>query len=245
MTFHRFRRRMIPVLLLALSFLPSISYGQNDRKVTFRLLCFEHREGVTSARIDVGGEPGKFQEMILLTGNFTDEYKVSFPDNIIRFHVADPARPDGRRIVAEGPLAQGDHQLFLLLPESNGTRPYRVYAMNDEESVFPMGGIRVLNLCPSQIRFNLAGAEMKPIEPGKIVVYPPILRFDEWGMYQVRIDLASADGDWIPVSSPSWKASKLKRDLIITMLDPVAQYPRISYYKDIPPWRKPKPGLQK
>jgi hypothetical protein len=231
---------LIPALF-ALFLFPATASGQNARTVVFRLICFEHRNEITSARIDKGPEPGKFHEIILLTGNFTDDYQSAFADNTVRFFVADPSVPEGRRIVAEGPLAQGDRQLFLLLPETKGTRPYRVYAMNDDETSFPMGAVRVLNMCPTKVRFNLAGADMPPIDPGKVVIYPPVMRFDEWNMYQVRIDLANSDGNWVPVSSPSWKATKLKRDLVITMMDPVAQYPRIAYYKDIPPWRKPKP----
>jgi hypothetical protein len=73
-----------------------------------------------------------------------------------------------------------------------------------------------------------------------VVVYPPVRQVDEWNMYQARIDFANAKGDWVPVSSPSWKASTQKRDLVITLLDPVSHYPRIASYKDLPPWHKPQ-----
>ncbi len=228
-------RIILPCLLLS-----AIAVGENDRKVVFRVLCLEHRADITRARMDIGKDPGKFHEIVLLTGNFTDEYQSSFADNAVRFHVADATQPDGRRIVAAGALAQSERQLFLLLPETDGTRPYRVFALNDDESAFPMGAVRVINLCPVMIRLNLAGADMKPIEPGKVVVYPPVRRFDEWNMYQARIDFANAKGDWVPVSSPSWKASTRKRDLVITLLDPVSHFPRIASYKDLPPWRKPQ-----
>ena len=237
----RFTRHLLSTLrfcFLLLLLPQALAAEQNERKVAFRLLCFEHRDGITSARIDVGKDTGKFHEIILLTGNFTNEYKGSFADNTVRFYVTDETKPDGRRIVATGPLALGERQLFLLLPEPDGSRPYRVYALNDDESVFPMGGVRVLNLCPTMIRLNLAGTDMKPIQPGKVAVYPPVRQIDEWHMYQARIDFATATGDWVPVASPSWKSSAQKRDLVITMLDPVSHYPRIASYKDIPPWRK-------
>jgi len=240
----RLCRRLIPILLVC-CLAPAVTLAEEGRKVVFRLLCLEHREGITSARVDVGVKPGKFHEIILLTGNFTDDYAISCADNTVRFHVVDAARPDGRRIVAAGPLAAGERQLFLLLPAPSGPIPYRVFAMNDDETAFPMGATRALNLCATPVRFNLAGADMKPIEPGGIVVYPPVQRFDEWGMYQARIDYADAKGDWVAVSSPSWKASTRKRDMVITMMDPESHNPRIAYYKDVPPWRKPKLGLDK
>lgn len=243
MRYRRRSNRLLPALRFVSwlwLLLCAFAEGQNERKVAFRVLCLEHRDGITHARIDAGKDSGKSHEIILLTGNFTDEYKSSFADNAVRFYVADASKPDGRRLVAAGPLAQGERQLFLLLPESDGSRPYRVFAFNDDESVFPMGAIRVLNLCPVMIRLNLAGADMKPIQPGKVAIYPPVRQIDEWNMYQVRIDFANAKGDWVPVSSPSWKSSALKRDLVITLLDPVSHDPRIASYKDLPPWHKPQ-----
>lgn len=242
MTSRHFLRRLIPALRIwfVLGLLSAVAAGQDERKVVFRVLCFEHRADITSAGIDIGKDPGKFHEIVLLTGNFTAEYKSTFADNTVRFHVADATQPDGRRIVAAGALAQGERQLFLLLPGPDGSRPYRVMAFDDDERTFPMGAVRVLNLCPTMIRLNFAGADMKLIQPGKVVVYPPVRQVDEWNMYQVRIDFANAKGAWVPVSSPSWKASTLKRDLVITLLDPVSHYPRIASYKDIPPWRKPQ-----
>ena len=64
----RLCRRLIPILLVC-CLAPAVTLAEEGRKVVFRLLCLEHREGITSARVDVGVKPGKFHEIILLTGN--------------------------------------------------------------------------------------------------------------------------------------------------------------------------------
>ncbi len=206
----------------------------SGRAVSFRVICPEHRDGITSAFLasPQGEDPG---EIPLLSGNFTGEYKSRFPDNKVTL----VAGGGDATIVAEGKLASAARQVFLLLPDPAGKHPYRILAMNDDERTFPMGGVRILNLCPGPVRFTIAGAEQKPISPGQITIYPPVKTVDEWNMYQVFIDYGTPEGGWVRVSTPSWKGTELKRDFVITTLDPRSRQPRIYNFKDIPPWRRP------
>lgn len=233
-TFHKLR------ILAALAFLaPSLKAQEEGRTVAFRVICLEHSQNIREVSVATGSSDGSLT-IPLLTGNFTESFKASFPTESAILFVDDPGAPQQRRVVATGKLATGTQQVFLLVPDTGKKIPYRIIAMNDDERSFPMGSVRILNLCAGPIRVNLAGTNMKPINPGKSTTYPPVKLVDEWGMYQARLDFATPDKQWIPVASPSWKGTKLKRDLVIARLNKRSKQPLISYYKDIPPWRKPE-----
>jgi len=222
--------------------LPARAQNEGGRTIKFRVVCLEHRENVLKGNVATG-KSGSNLEVPFLSGNFTEQYEASFNSNTATFFVEDTDAPNERRVVASGKLAAGNQQVFLLLPSSEKKMPYRIFAMNDDEKSFPMGGVRLLNLCSGPIRLEIAGTTLKPVKPGKLATYPPVKAVDKWGMYQVRLDFATKSGEWIPVASPSWKGTKLKRDLVITRLDNRTKQPLISYYKDIPPWRKPNLGV--
>lgn len=231
--------RVVFALLLPVLGPAVVSAQQEGREVTFRTLCFQHQDGLMEAKVASGKGKGGAFEVPLLSGNFSEQIKARFLNETAFLFVDDATAPDGRKVIARGKLASAKLQIFLLLPDPSKKMPYRIVAMNDDEKSFPMGSVRILNLCPGPVRFNFAGTDMKPIQPGKIVVYPPVKSIDEWGMYQVGIAYGTPEGKWITVATPSWKSVNLKRDFVITALDPRSKQPRISYYKDIPPWRKP------
>lgn len=214
--------------------------GQEARTVTFRAMCYQHMGEITEVSLPAPGGEGKTL-IPLPTSGFTPDIKASFTGGVVRFTV-DKANPaSGKtepKVVAEGKLASGDRQMFLLLPSPDKEVVYRVHAMNDDEKSFPMGATRVMNLAALKIRLNLAGADLPPIPPGDVVVYPPVKKVDEWGMYTARIDFDNGKGGWVPVATQSWKTSERKRDLVITMLDPKTRQPSIRLYQDIPPWRQ-------
>ena len=227
------------VAISALVLVPSLKAQEEGRTVNFRVICLEQKDGIRKVQV-AKGKPDETLAIPLLTGNFTDSFKCSFPTESAVFFVEDSEAPEKRRVVATGKLASGDQQVFLFIPNTEKEMPYHIIAMNDDEKSFPMGSVRILNLCAGPVRVNLAGTDMKAIAPGKSSTYPPVKRVDKWGMYQARLDFATPDNQWIPVASPSWKGSELKRDLVITRLDKRSKQPLISYYKDIPPWRKPE-----
>lgn len=228
-------------LFATVSFVSLISaQAQEGRAVTFRAMCYQHMGEVTEVSLPSPGGEGKTQ-IPLPTSGFTPDIKATFADGLARFTVdkTDPTTgKSGPTVVAEGKLASGERQVFLLLPSPDKKLVYRVYAMNDDEKTFPMGATRVMNLASLKIRLNLAGADLPPIPPGEVVVYPPVKKVDEWGMYTARIDFDNGKGGWVPVSTQSWKTSDRKRDLVITMLDPKTRQPSIRLYQDIPPWRQ-------
>jgi hypothetical protein len=232
---------MIKALFAAACLVPWIpAAAQDARTVTFRAMCFQYMDEIDTVNLPAPGGAGKV-EIPLPTSGFTPDFKAAFSDGLARFFVNRTNPATGKeepKLIAEGKLASGERQVFLLLPSPDKALVYRVHAMNDDEKSFPMGATRVMNLAPLKIRLNLAGADLPPIPAGDIVIYPPVKKADEWGMYTARIDFDNGKGGWIPVATQSWKTSDRKRDLVITMLDPKTRQPAIRLYQDIPPWRQ-------
>jgi hypothetical protein len=227
--------------LLAACLVPCFTAAAQDaRNVTFRAMCFQYMDGIDTVDLPGPGGEGKLG-IALPTSGFSPDHKAAFSGGMVRFFTkrTNPATgKDEPKLVAEGKLASGERQVFLLLPSPDKSLTYRVHAMNDDEKSFPMGATRVMNLAPLKIRLNLAGADLPPIPAGDVVIYPPVKKADEWGMYTARIDFENGKGGWVPVATQSWKASDRKRDLVITMLDPKTRQPTIRLYQDIPPWRE-------
>lgn len=233
--------RFLSAAVLAASLLSPFASAQQGIEVSFRVLCFEHRDNITSV-LAVGNEATKV-EVPLYTNEFSDPLKALFTGGKASFYVEQPGA-DGkpqRRIVAEGNLASGNRQAFVLVPTDDKTGPaYRVVAFDDGEESFPMGATRVINLAPFPIRLNLAGTDIPPIKPGGLGLFPMVRKVDEWNMYSARIDFEISPDQWAVVATQSWKSSDRKRDWVITRFDQATRQPAIRLYQDIPPWRKPQ-----
>lgn len=223
-----------------LNYIPLASAQESSgTEVSFRVLCFEHRDNVTSV-FAPGNDAAKI-EVPLYTNDFSDPLKARFLAGKATFYIEEklPDGKIGRKLVAEGNLGKGTKQAFVLIPTDQKSGPiYRVVAFDDSEESFPMGATRVINLAPFPIRLNLAGADMESIKPGGIGVYPIVKKVDEWNMYTARIDFEVKEGQWVGVATQSWKASDRKRDWVVTRYDQETRQPAIRLYQDVPPWRK-------
>ena len=219
--------------------------GQDDgRVVKFRLLCYEQARDTIKAL--VVGAGGGNQEVAFYSGGFGPQMSGKFTGGKVRFFTEAPG-PNNKplvTVVAEGDLGPSAVQMFLLFPQAKDKTPvYKVLAFDDLEASFPMGATRVINLASVSIRLNLAGAQMPPIKPGGVQVYPQIKKADEWNMFTARVDFEVQTDQWVPVATQSWKSSIRKRDWVITQLDPATRQPAIRLYQDIPPWREVQPAV--
>ncbi|WP_367872941.1 hypothetical protein [Luteolibacter sp. Populi] len=207
--------------------------AQEKRTVSFRALCYQHMGDVkyVSLPAPAAGAP---VQVPLPTSGFGTETKGVFEDGMVRFFAENSNPP---KVIAEGKLAKSERQVFLFLPSPDAKMVYRVHALNDDEASFAMGSTRVLNLGAVKIRLNFAGADLPPIEPGGMAIYPMVKTADEWGMFTARVDYDNGKGGWTPVSSQSWKSAEEKRDMVIATVDPKTKRPSIRQYQDIPPWR--------
>lgn len=235
----RLRIFLTAALAVTLGTSLSVNAQQSDPEVSFRVLCFEHRDDVTS--VFAPAAEGAKSEIPLYTSDFSEVFKAKFAGGKAMFFIEEPG-PDGkplRKVVAEGGLAKGLKQAFVLIPTDAKTGPiYRIVAFEDGEDSFPMGSTRVINLAPFPIRLNLAGQDMPPIKPGGIGTYPQVKKVDDWNMYNAKIQFGVTPERWVNVATQSWKASDSKRDWVITRFNKETKQPSIRLYQDIPPWRR-------
>ncbi len=217
----------------------AVSAQGSAGEISVRVLCFEYRNDITS--VVAAGDRGGSIPIPLYTSGFSEPVKAKFVGGKAALYTEEAAA-DGKmelKLVAEGKLAEGTRQAFLLIPTDAATGAvYRIVAFPDGEDVFPMGATRVLNLAPFPIRLNLAGSDMDPIKPGGIGMYPMVKKTDDWNMYTARIKFGVAEGQWVDVSTQSWKSSDRKRDWVITRFDAATKQPVVRLYQDIPPWRQ-------
>lgn len=207
--------------------------------ISFRVLCFEYRDKVTSVLASAAN--GEKITVPLYTSGFSEVMKAGFSGGKASFFTEETL-PDGkirRNVVAEGKLASGTSQAFLLVPTKLKTGPiYRIIAFDDSEKSFPMGATRVINLAKFPIRLNLAGVDMPPIKPGGLGMYNEVRKVDSWNMYTARIQFQLSPDKWVDVATQSWKSSDRKRDWVITRFNETTKEPAIRQYMDIPPWRR-------
>lgn len=218
---------------------PAAAAGGSAKRVSFRVLCTEAREGMTSVQPPTGN---RSIEVPLFDGSFTELLEAKFPDGKAAFYVEE--RQDRKRalkLVAEGPLAKGERQVFLLVPSAAESGPaFRIIAFDDGDRDFAMGATRVLNLTPFALRLNVAGTEQEPIKAGETGVFPLCTEVDEWDMYSARLDLELEKGKWQNVATQSWKSSDRKRDWVVVSYNPATKEPKIRIYQDTPPWTTPE-----
>jgi len=209
--------------------------------VTFRVLCFQQLDNIGKVFVpDKSGLPTT--ELPLYTGGISKDFKETFYDGKVRLvlpHKNPATGADTGKVVAEGNLASGSRQIFLLLPLGKNGITYQVHAMDDDKKAFPMGAIRMLNMSPSDVRVKLAGSALPALAPGKTAIYPQVRKVDDWNMYMAEIFIAKKGNEWLPVATQSWKSSDAKRDFVIVLIDPDTNQPSVRLYKDLPPWSLP------
>jgi hypothetical protein len=207
--------------------------SRDNQQISFRVLCTETRDEVISVLLPKGNSSRV--EVPLFVGSFSELIKAKFADDKVSFYIKE--KGSRLKLVAEGPLATGARQVFIVVPSQEKSGPiYQILAFNDDDGAFAMGTTRIINRSPFSVRMNLAGKEQTPIKSAEVAIYPLCTEVDEWNMYSAKIQFEMEKGKWQDVSTHSWKASDRKRDWVIIDYDVTTKAPVILMYQDIPPW---------
>jgi hypothetical protein len=215
----------------------SSAQAQEVRKVKFRTLCLAHAGGVTELAMPAAKAGQPPVAVPLYTASLSPVIEGSFATPEAVFH-GKAAGADGKPVVAaKAPLGKSARQLFFFMPAKEGSpMPYEVRVFDDDTDVFKLGSIRAINLAPTPVRFTLGGDEIPEIAVGQSVVFPQAAKKDEFNMYPVALAFPDAQGKWSKVYSATWKASKERREIVVTMVDEQFKQPTVKVYPDIPPW---------
>lgn len=206
-------------------------------EVSFRVICTESLAGADHMLL--AKENASVVEVPLYVGNFSDLFKGRFTDQKATFYIEDKGADGkvGRKLVAEGPLAKGSRQAFIVTPSSvKGGPIYQILAFDDTEGSFKMGGTRLINMAPMAARLNVAGTLQEPVPARESAVYPICKKVDDWNMYSVTVELEIKPGEWQKIATQSWRSSDKKRDWVVVSFDAATKKPAVRQYLDIPPW---------
>ena len=226
---------------LAVVFLLSIAaaHAQDVRKVAFRTLGLDPIPELNEVHLPAATPKGKAMVVPILATSLSPVFEGEFKgDEAVFFSKAgDTSTP-----VAKGKLAKSKRQVLFFRPVKNeqGKDSYEVHAFDDDLTDFKLGSVRVINLSPKEIRFNMAGKEMPSVPPGGSGIYPQANDVDEFGMYSMTVE-AKGDGDaWGKVYSSSWKASDRRREIAFVQYEERFQQWPVTLLSDDPPWLQAK-----
>lgn len=215
--------------------------AQETRKVSLRTLCFTHVDKVDKV-FTAGGEPGTTAEIPLFTETFSNAVDVLATDGKLTFSLATPGKdvptlpavklPDGPKILC----------VFLPNPGKKG-EPYRVLALADDLASFPLGSVKLMNLTPAVLRFDLgehAEAKGITVAPGQTGQLASIRKVNHLNQYDAKALYQMKPGEFVQFYNSRWRSVAAKRDLAIAYLDPQSKQPMVNLYEDAPAYEIPK-----
>jgi hypothetical protein len=128
---------------------------------------------------------------------------------------------------------------FMLIFLPAGNERFRVLAVDDSVSEFPLGSYRVINLSRVPVRLSL---EKKIFEfksgQSQLITEPPVQANNHSAMYA----FAEIDGKWQRIGSGLWPHPGLKRSVQIFFDNPDSAQTELRGFRDIAP---PKPAPPK
>lgn len=229
---------------IAVTLSMSVSYAEGVRKVSFRTLCLERVVGIESVSIP-GVNPPDIRKFELYT-DVSPLVEGVFKTDEAAFYIEKPPGPDGKpvwELVGKTPMGKSDRQLFVFTPGEvgEGKLPYLVRSFDDDIKSFGMGHVRAINLAPVPIRFILSGDTTPQIPATKYALFPHSKKVNDYDMYPVEVEFLGDNGKWVTGQSVSWKATDLRREIVVTLIDPKYKRPAVRMFTDFPPWMEKSP----
>jgi hypothetical protein len=211
-----------------------------EQIIEFRTLCFEHQEGIKEVLIPSPKGKDKGMLQVPLYRAYSEKMKMRAEDGVAAFAVEVPGvdgEPPTYRTVARAKLPDSRQVLFVFLPGGGEgeERPYRLLALADDEGSFPWGQLRLFNLAPVPVRFNLgeySGSKARTLKPGALDQIAKIRKLNPYNMYNVVIEFQSKSG-FAVTNNTRWKSIARKRDLAISFLHPKTRRPTVALFQDL------------
>ncbi|MDG0994341.1 MAG: hypothetical protein P8O22_06375 [Akkermansiaceae bacterium] len=212
----------------------------DEQTIGFRTLCFQHQEDIK--KVLTSSPDGKDKGMLEVPINraYSEKMKMTAKDGLAVFAVKVPG-VDGEeptfRTVARAKLPASRQVLFVFLPGGGkgAKHPYRLLALPDDERSFPWGHVRMINIAPVSVRFNLgeySGTKARTLKPNTRDQVAKIRKLNPYNMYNVVIEFQSKSGFAI-TNNTRWKSIARKRDLAISFLHPKTRRPTVALFQDL------------
>jgi hypothetical protein len=236
------RQSAAPCLLLIvfLTILTCSAIFADEQTIEFRTLCFQHQEDIK--KVLTSSPDGKGKDMLEVPINraYSEKMKMTAKDGLAVFAVKVPG-VDGEeptfRTVAQAKLPASRQVLFVFLPGGGkgAKHPYRLLALADDERSFPWGHVRMINIAPVSVRFNLgeySGTKARTLKPNTRDQVAKIRKLNPYNMYNVVIEFQSKSG-FAVTNNTRWKSIARKRDLAISFIHPKTRRPTVALFSDL------------
>lgn len=241
---------MKSLLLAACSLLALLAPAgaQEKRSITYRTLCFDYINNVKSVHLATAADTTV--DVPLYTESISRPVQAEVKGGTAFFSVAAELPKPGQK---EGVLSanlppSASKVLFLFLPNpGSATNPYVVMAMADDFQSFPLGTVKLLNLTPSNVRFDLgefSEAQGVVVGPGKFGSVGSVKKVNHLNAYDAVALYQLPDKKFAAFYNSRWRSVAGKRDLAIAYIDPKSKAPNVNIYEDAPPAVIPDPKPQ-
>lgn len=230
-------------LLLGLTLASS---AQETRKIALRTLCFAQVENIQKVFL-IGTESGTSTEIPLYTETFSRSVEVVAIDGKLTFAIVAPIAGEAKPAVPALPtvkIPRGDKILCLFIPKpGKKDQPFQVVALADDLVSFPLGSVKLLNLTPAVLRFDLGeyvGTKGMTVAPSKTGMLASIRKVNHLNQYDAKALYQMKPGEFVQFYNSRWRSVAAKRDIAIAYLDPLSRLPIVNLYEDAPAFVIPK-----
>jgi hypothetical protein len=216
--------------------------AQDSKKITFRTLCLTHVDGVKMLYLP-GDEPGQFTEAPLFREVFSLPAEATVKGGKASFLLSKDAPAPGKPPAALPAVAiPGSSKiLFLFLPNPGKKEaPYQIVAMPDDESSFPLGTTKTINLTPANLRFEL-GEQSIEVAPGKTTIIPAVKKVNHLNQFDAKVSYEIKPDEFVVFYNTRWRSVAAKRDIAVAFVEPTTKKPTVNLYEDAPPAPLPPP----
>lgn len=154
----------------------------------------------------------------------------------------DPKKPEAAAALAASvavspSISKG---ILIVLPAPPDTKPaYRAVFLEDSPTAFPKGESRVISLLPVETAIE-AGEHKLPIQPGKIVVVPPVKKRNEFNNAQTNFYYREGEA-WVAFTERQLQYLDAFRRVFIVYATPGSSQPFVRTILDVAPAVPPKP----
>lgn len=207
------------LLVAVLACLPLAASAEPPPTAAISVFCFRYAGDLQSLLVKSGAESTETVE--LSTANLVGPVKAVVEDGAVLFFQKPAGEGAAPRPAAAVKLPVGcTRAVVVLVPAAQGEAlPYRGFAFSHENRAFPMGSMKIVNLSPYPVRWNIGG-EVMGLRPGGVEGFRPK---GEPGSNQNVVFQVEKDGRWLPLTTTRWAVRDDRRYLMCVYEDPATK----------------------
>jgi hypothetical protein len=208
--------RILPIVF---ALLPISLMAEELPTIPVSVFCFRYAGELRSLAVRSGEAATETLE--LSTANLVGPVKAVVENGAVKFYQAPLVEGVVPLPAATVKLPAGcKRAVVVLVPNAAGeTLPYRGFAFSHDNGSFPMGSMKLINLSPYPVRWNVGG-EVMGLRPGAIEGFRPK---GEPGSNQNVVFQFQKNERWLPMTTTRWAVRDDRRYLMCLYEDPATR----------------------